>query len=155
MYHMIIATLTENRSGCSDFSISEPHFVLCCYRQMLSLGGSSTGERDGHLTGTSRRMAVIQEYNHYRSRIGPLRATGVLWKKALAVWMAFYWLGRWVGSADMREEGRDKSCPKHSCQGHEKAFLDICLLNCFAFFFWMVVSGYWDESGERCLAMKI
>lgn len=37
---------------------------------------------------------------------------------------------------DMRDEGRDKCCPEHSCLASKKGFLDICLLDngmCFAF----------------------
>lgn len=64
--------------------------------------------------------------------------------------MTLYWLGRWVGSGDMR----DKCCPKTSWLGSKKGFLDSRLLNC-VLFSWMVVSGYWDEGGERFLEMKI
>ena len=101
-------------------------------------------------------MAIIQEYNRYRSRIWPLRASGVLWKKALAMWMTLYWLGRWVGSGDMRGEGRDKCCPKPSCLGHKKGFLDICLLSCVLLFvdggFWILGEGWGEVFGNENLA---
>ena len=74
-----------------------------------------------------KRNGSHQEYNHYRSRIWPLKASGVLWKKALVIWLTLYWRGRWEGSGDMSGEGRDKCCPKHSCLDHKKSFLDICL----------------------------
>lgn len=62
--------------------------------------------------------------------------------------------GSWVGYGDMREEGKDKCCLKHSCLGCKKGFLDICLLNCVVPF---VDAGYWilEQGRGEVLSMKI